>query len=94
MANRCRELLGSVGWDEVAGTFDDDGLVVGKGPFPPPQFVVAECEVGVAPDDQRRQCRDIGQPRFDVGKKGAAGGDLAGKYSRGLPPCGAVEGLW
>ena len=45
MANRTHKLLGSVGWDEVAGTLNDYGLVIGKGLFPPPQFAVAECEV-------------------------------------------------
>jgi hypothetical protein len=52
VADCIRELFGSVGGDEVAGTFDDDGPVIGESLLPPLQFVVLEGEVGAAPDDR------------------------------------------
>lgn len=51
VTDRFRELLGCVRRDEVAGALGADGSVIGKSLFPPSQFVVAEREVGVAPDD-------------------------------------------
>ena len=34
--------------DEVTCAFDDDGVVVGEGLLPSPQFVIPERDVGVA----------------------------------------------
>ena len=42
----------------MTGTADDDGFVIGEGLLPPPQFLVTEGEVAVAPDDQCGQCCD------------------------------------
>ncbi len=36
VADRFRELVGCIRGDEVAGTLDDDGPMMGERPFPPP----------------------------------------------------------
>ena len=94
VADRCRELLGGIGLDEVTCPFDDDGVVVGEGLLPSPQFVAPERDVGVAPDDECEHCREVGESDFDVGEKGAAGDDLTGEDSRRFPPRGAVRAFW
>ncbi len=77
----------------MAGTFGDDGLLSGEGFLPPSQFLVPECEVPVAPDDQRRQWGKFGQSGLDLGEKRAAGGDLAREDRGGFTASWTVEGL-
>jgi hypothetical protein len=80
--------------DEVACAFDDDGVVVGEGLLPSPQFFGSERDVGVAPDDECRQCREVGKPGFDVGEKAAAGVISRGKTADASRRAGLSRAFW
>ena len=69
VADRRGELLGRVGLHEVAGAFDDYGVVVGEDLLPSPSLLGPESEVGVAPHDERRERREVVEPGLDTGEK-------------------------
>ena len=94
VADRCREPLGGIGLGEVPRAFDDDGPVIGEGLLPSLQLLAPECDVGVTPDDEGRQCGKAAESSFDVGEKGTAGGDLARKDGRCFPTRGAARAFW